>query len=59
MEEREADQSTRLEIDEAILDYLLFTAINALVEESRMRQNELERSQKHGIADLPLQLVDC
>lgn len=56
--ERCANPLTQLQIDEAILDYLLYTAINAVLGrlESVILGLESKDNDKIGF---PLQLVDC
>ncbi|KAL8798517.1 MAG: hypothetical protein Q9182_006606 [Xanthomendoza sp. 2 TL-2023] len=51
--DRKADRQTQLMIDEAILDYLLYTAINSLLRP--LDHNSVQKSHAH----LPLHLVDC
>lgn len=51
--DRKADPEAQVMIDEAILDYLLYTAIKALLQETR----SLPATENH--AHLPLQMVDC
>jgi len=57
-EARRAAPDTQLDVDLMILDYLLYMATKALLEE---RQAEKEGSALSDGAkpDLPLQLVDC
>ena len=71
--ERRASPTTQLEIDEAILDYLLYTAIRALLEDARSRRKAEVRklgdriprkrrrleTKPHIQPDLALQMVDC
>ena len=71
--ERCAVTSTQLEIDEAILDYLLYTAIGALLEDARFRRGAewrelgdcMRRKRRRLEAatyvepNLALQMVDC
>lgn len=52
-----ADPVTHREVDEAILDYLLYTAIGAVLEDYRARIEE-DVSVRPDRADLPLQMVD-
>ncbi len=58
-EEKRADSSTQLEVDEAILDYLLFTATQALLEDFKALKDGTLVALAQGAADIPLQLVDC
>lgn len=51
--DRKADPQTQLMIDEAILDYLVYTAIKALLEVP-----EASASAEHS-AQIPLQMVGC
>ena len=54
-----ADASTHLDVDEFILDYLIFTATKALLEDySRLKDRRVE-AQEQGASNIPLQLVDC
>lgn len=53
MMERTADPQTQLITDEAILDYLIYVAIKALLSSS-----EIIMSSEHS-AYLPLQMVGC
>ena len=57
--EKCADPATQLEIDEAILDYLLHTAISAVLEDYRIRRSCEDASVCPDRAGLPLQMVDC
>lgn len=55
--ERRANPSTQLEIDQAILDYLVYSAIKAFIYDYRTTRRE---SSGHvSLADTILQLVDC
>ena len=56
--EKCADAATQREIDEAILDYLLHTAIRAVLEDERARRSCENVSVRPDRADLPLQMVD-
>lgn len=56
--ERCADPLTQLQIDEAILDYLLYTAIQALLRNLQSAILGL-RSKNFDDIELQLQLVDC
>ncbi|KAA6409059.1 MAG: hypothetical protein FRX48_07403 [Lasallia pustulata] len=58
MTEKRADPATQLEIDEAILDYLLYTAIGAVLEDYRIRRSCADASVWPDRAGLPLQMVD-
>ena len=60
MMERLADPLLQLEIDEWILDYLIFSATKALLEEYKgSRGGLVDTSEKYERASLCLQLVDC
>ena len=55
-----ADPLLQLEIDEWILDYLIFSATKALLEAYKGSEGGLvDTSEKHERASLCLQLVDC
>lgn len=56
--EKYTDPATHQEIDEAILDYLLYTAIGAVLEDYRARRIGEDVSVRPDRADLPLQMVD-
>lgn len=56
--EKCADPATQLEIDEAILDYLLHTAIAAVLEDSGARRTCKDVFVRPDRTDLPLQMVD-
>lgn len=56
--EKCADPLTQLQIDEAILDYLLYTAIKAILGHLQSAILGLESKDNDKI-DFPLQLVDC
>lgn len=58
MTERYADPATHREVDEAILDYLLHTAIGAVLEDYRARRIGEDVSVRPDRADLLLQMVD-
>ena len=58
--ERRADPSTQLEVDQAILDYLLYSAIQALIRDYRGIKYKNGHQHKHGPSvDTMLQMVDC
>lgn len=57
--ERLADSLTQLSIDEAILDYLLYTAIKSLLAYIQSAITGGLDSNNQGKIELPLQLVDC
>lgn len=57
--ERCADPSTQLEIDEDILDYLVYTAIKALLEDSKFSGHGHDEAGAHVPPYLPFQMVDC
>lgn len=57
--ERCADTLTQLSIDEAILDYLLYTAIKSLLAYIRSAITGGPDSKNQQKIELPLQLVDC
>lgn len=60
MMERFADPLLQLEIDEWILDYLIFSAIKALLEDYKSsRGGPDDASNKSERASVCLQLVDC
>ncbi len=59
MDERRTDSSRQLEIDEAILDYLLYTAIRALLEDTKSSKEQHGESETPAQAYLILQMVDC
>lgn len=54
--EKRADILTQLSIDEAILDYLLYTAIKSSL---AYIQSAINSALDAGKIELPLQLVDC
>ena len=56
--ERCANPSTQLDINHAILDYLLYTAIKALLENCRATKRKNDGPVKQG-ASLYLQMVEC
>lgn len=59
----DADPDFQLEIDECVLDYLMYTAIFAVLEDFRSPRVDVDQAyddayeQEKGA--LPLQLVDC
>lgn len=58
--ERLADPLLQLEIDEYILDYLIFSATKALLEAYKDSKNCFsDASDKREQASMCLQLVDC
>lgn len=57
--EKCAERSTQLEVDEAILDYLLFTAIQALLHDTEASEYDRCMAGASEAVDIPLQLVDC
>lgn len=57
--ERCADTLTQLSIDEAILDYLLYTAIKSLLAYIQSAITGGPDSKNQESIELPLQLVDC
>lgn len=58
--ERRADPSTQLEVDQAILDYLLYNAIQALIRDYRETTHKKGRKHKHGASvGTMLHMVDC
>ena len=58
--ERCADPLLQLEIDEWILDYLIFSAIKALLEDYKgTKDAPADPSDKQERASVCLQLVDC
>lgn len=57
--ERFADTLTQLSIDEAILDYLLYTAIKSLLTYIQSAITGGLDSNNQEKIELPLQLVDC
>ena len=60
MMERLADHLLQTEIDDWILDYLVFSAIKALLEAYKASKGGLgDTSEKHESASICLQLVDC
>ena len=60
MLDRSADPLLQLEIDEWILDYLIFSAIKALLEDYKgSKGGPDDASDKKERASLCLQLVDC
>lgn len=56
--DRKADPQTQLMIDEAILDYVVYTAIKALLENSSPRDNDVSTAAIIH-ARLPLHMVGC
>lgn len=58
--EKRADPSSQLEVDHAILDYLLYSATKALIHDFRKgRSEKCDRNKHEDCADTLLQLVDC
>ena len=57
--ERCANPKSQLEIDEWILDYLVFMAIKYVLEDYKSSESPGENANARGKACLPLQLVDC
>ena len=58
--ERRADPSTQLEIDQAILDYLLYSATRALIRDYRVVKHKNGHKPNHmSSAGTMLQMVDC
>ena len=58
--ERRADPPTQLEVDQAILDYLLYSAIQALIRNYREIKYKNGHNHKHGLSvGTMLQMVDC
>ena len=58
MEERCADPSTQEDIDQAILDYLIYAAIVALLKDQAARGNRHGSQQDSNVVHL-LEMVDC
>ena len=63
-----ADPETRLEVDESILEYLIYMAIAALLEDARGRRTDLSSKRTmnntalsifNRQVELLLQMVDC
>ena len=59
MEERCADPTTQEAVDEAILDYLLYTAIRSLLHDQQDYSHNGSVHTNPLSAELPLQMVDC
>lgn len=58
--EKRANPSSQLEVDHAILDYLLYSATKVLIHDFRKGSSEKGDRNKHeDCADTLLQLVDC
>lgn len=57
--ERCADALLQLEIDEWILDYLIFSAVKALLEEYKGSNRGPGAPEKQERSSVLLQLVDC
>ena len=57
--ERRANPKSQLEIDEWILDYLMFMAIKYVLEDYKRMKTPGEDASGQGKAGVPLQLVDC
>lgn len=57
--ERCANPKSQLEIDEWILDYLVFMAIKYVLEDYKSSESPGGNANARGKAGLPLQLVDC
>ena len=57
--ERCANPKSQLEIDEWILDYLVFMAIKYVLEDYKSSESPGGNANARGKACLPLQLVDC
>ena len=58
--QRSADPILQVEIDEWILDYLIFSAIKALLEDyKQLKDKPGDVSNRQGRSSLCLQLVDC
>jgi hypothetical protein len=59
VEDKRAEEGAQAEVDEMILDYLLYHALKAVLDE----RNELRKGSKvwdgESKADMPLSMVDC
>ena len=59
MSKRCPDPETQFEVDEAILEYLIYIATAALLQDARARGKENLLVSKEIRVDLALQMVDC
>ncbi len=57
-EDRYADPATQLTVDEMILDYLLFMATKALLEDRKTQRSGMQLLPQNCHADLALSMVD-
>lgn len=57
-DQRRANPATQLEVDNAILDYLIFTATRAVLLDFRPISDRPDGATEQSTADMPLQLVD-
>ncbi len=58
MERKSADPALHLEIDELILDYLVFTATKEIINDYERRGELFDELKRMSKADMLLQLVD-
>ena len=56
---KRAELFTQLQIDEAILDYLLYTATKALLDKGKSAQFDENTSAPQDAAELTMQMVNC
>ena len=55
----EADPEFQLEIDEWVLDYLVYNAIKDVLEDYKSLWTKIDHDYEQEKGALPLQLVDC
>lgn len=51
--------STQLRVDEAILDYLMFTATHTLIGNAKSALANDEYSKNEALVEISLEMVDC
>ena len=59
IEERRADPAAQLEIDEGILDYIVYKATKVLLHDIQKSHGPLEVATRKSTADLHLNMVGC
>lgn len=58
--EKRADPSSQHDVDRAILDYLLYSAITALIHDfGKARSEKCDQKKHESCANTLLKLVDC
>jgi len=55
----EADSELQIEIDEWVLDYLIYNAIGDVLEDYKSLWTKVDHDYEQEKGALPLQLVDC